>query len=75
MDITDGNLRITLGLIWTLILRYQVNRGGSGDENAKSELLKWVQSKIPEYNVTGFKKGTRSTSNPSPSCYCCSPRT
>jgi filamin len=55
-DITDGNLRITLGLIWTLILRYQVNRGGSGDENAKSELLKWVQSKIPEYNVTGFKK-------------------
>ncbi|ELR15268.1 calponin domain containing protein [Acanthamoeba castellanii str. Neff] len=56
VDITDGNLRITLGLIWTLILRYQVNRGGSGDENAKSELLKWVQSKIPEYNVTGFKK-------------------
>jgi hypothetical protein len=23
-DITDGNLRIILGLIWTLILRYQV---------------------------------------------------
>jgi filamin len=52
-DITDGNLRIILGLIWTLILRYQVNRSGDG---GKDELLRWVQSKIPEYNITGFKK-------------------
>jgi len=51
-DITDGNLRITLGLIWTLILRYQVNRG---DGAGKDELLKWVQSKIPTYNITNFK--------------------
>eukprot|EP01088_Endostelium_zonatum_P011654 TRINITY_DN25809_c0_g1_i1.p1 TRINITY_DN25809_c0_g1~~TRINITY_DN25809_c0_g1_i1.p1 ORF type:complete len:439 (-),score=105.21 TRINITY_DN25809_c0_g1_i1:59-1375(-) len=54
VDITDGNLRITLGLIWTLILRYQVNKGGD-DGNAKNDLLKWVQSKIPEYNIKGFK--------------------
>jgi len=54
-DITDGNLRIILGLIWTLILRYQVNRGGS-DGSAKDELLRWVQSKIPEYNITNFKQ-------------------
>jgi len=54
-DITDGNLRIILGLIWTLILRYQVNRGG-GDGSAKDELLKWVQSKIPEYRITNFKQ-------------------
>jgi len=53
-DITDGNLRIILGLIWTLILRYHVNRGGSGDGSAKDDLLKWVQSKIPEYGITGF---------------------
>jgi len=53
-DITDGNLRIILGLIWTLILRYQVNRGG-GDGSARDELLKWVQSKIPAYNITNFK--------------------
>jgi len=52
-DITDGNLRIILGLIWTLILRYQVNRSGDG---GKDELLRWVQSKIPEYGITGFKK-------------------
>eukprot|EP01087_Luapelamoeba_hula_P008601 TRINITY_DN215_c0_g1_i1.p1 TRINITY_DN215_c0_g1~~TRINITY_DN215_c0_g1_i1.p1 ORF type:complete len:474 (+),score=93.25 TRINITY_DN215_c0_g1_i1:114-1424(+) len=55
-DITDGNLRITLGLIWTLILRYQVNRGSNNDGSAKDELLRWVQSKIPSYNITGFKK-------------------
>lgn len=55
-DITDGNLRIILGLIWTLILRYQVNRGGQSDGSAKDELLKWVQSKIPEYNITNFKQ-------------------
>jgi len=54
-DITDGNLRIILGLIWTLILRYQVNRG-AGDGSAKDELLRWVQSKIPEYNITNFKQ-------------------
>mmetsp|Transcript_27912 Transcript_27912/g.69999 ORF Transcript_27912/g.69999 Transcript_27912/m.69999 type:complete len:441 (+) Transcript_27912:99-1421(+) len=55
-DITDGNRRIILGLIWTLILRYQVNKGRSDDSNAKDELLRWVQSKIPEYGITGFKK-------------------
>jgi len=54
-DITDGNLRITLGLIWTLILRYQINKGGN-DGSAKDDLLRWVQSKIPEYNITNFKK-------------------
>lgn len=56
-DITNGNLKIILGLIWTLILRYQIKKGGSGDEgSAKNELLKWVQSKIPEYNIQGFTK-------------------
>jgi len=56
-DITDGNLKIILGLIWTLILKYQIKKGGSGDEgSAKNELLKWVQSKIPEYGITGFTK-------------------
>jgi len=54
-DIVDGRLKLILGLIWTLILRYQIKKGGN-DASAKSELLKWVQSKIPEYNITGFQK-------------------
>jgi len=53
-DITDGNIRITLGLIWTLILHYQVAHGG--DDNAKNDLLKWVRSKIPEYDIKNFNK-------------------
>ncbi|PRP88458.1 filamin-C-like [Planoprotostelium fungivorum] len=54
-DITDGNLKLILGLIWTLILRYQITKGGS-DGSAKSDLLRWVQSKIPEYNIQNFQK-------------------
>eukprot|EP01114_Cavostelium_apophysatum_P020572 TRINITY_DN6934_c0_g2_i2.p1 TRINITY_DN6934_c0_g2~~TRINITY_DN6934_c0_g2_i2.p1 ORF type:complete len:436 (-),score=147.35 TRINITY_DN6934_c0_g2_i2:34-1299(-) len=58
-DITSGRLKLILGLIWTLILRYQIKKGGSGfdsDTSAKSDLLKWVQSKIPEYDIKGFTK-------------------
>jgi Calponin homology (CH) domain/Filamin/ABP280 repeat len=50
-DIVDGNLKLILGLIWTLVLRYQINKGGDG---GLDDLLKWVQSKIPHKNVTGF---------------------
>jgi len=55
-DITDGNLRIILGLIWTLILRYQVNKGEGDGKGAKDELLRWVRSKIPDYNIQNFTK-------------------
>eukprot|EP01119_Soliformovum_irregulare_P005582 TRINITY_DN17323_c0_g1_i1.p1 TRINITY_DN17323_c0_g1~~TRINITY_DN17323_c0_g1_i1.p1 ORF type:complete len:494 (-),score=154.72 TRINITY_DN17323_c0_g1_i1:202-1620(-) len=54
-DITNGKLKLILGLIWTLILRYQINKGGS-DSDAKNDLLKWVRSKIPEYDIKGFTK-------------------
>lgn len=48
-DIHSGNMRLILGLIWTLILFFEINRDGQDD------LLKWVQSKIPEYNIQGWK--------------------
>ena len=51
-DIYKKDLKLILGLIWTIILRYQINMGeGKG---ARSELLKWVRSKIPEYNIMNF---------------------
>jgi len=51
-DIVDGNLKLILGLIWTIILRYQiqVHEGNS----ARQELLDWVRSQIPEYNINNF---------------------
>jgi len=56
-DIHSGNARIILGLIWTLILHYQIGEDHDGSKlSPKQELLDWVRSKIPEYNITGFKK-------------------
>ncbi len=45
------------GLIWTLILRYQIKMIAGEDTSAKNALLEWVRSKIPEYDVKGFTKG------------------
>jgi glutaredoxin len=54
-DITDGKIKLILGLLWTLILRYQIQKGD--DINAaKNDLLKWVNSKIPEYGISNFQK-------------------
>jgi filamin len=52
-DLCDGNLKLTLGLIWTLILRFQIQRGDS-NSSAKNALLEWVRSKIPEYDIKNF---------------------
>lgn len=43
-NICDGNRTLIMGLIWTIILRYQiqVEEGSS----AKKELLEWVRSKM-----------------------------
>eukprot|EP01123_Difflugia_compressa_P016275 TRINITY_DN999_c0_g1_i1.p1 TRINITY_DN999_c0_g1~~TRINITY_DN999_c0_g1_i1.p1 ORF type:complete len:746 (+),score=196.58 TRINITY_DN999_c0_g1_i1:57-2294(+) len=51
-SIASGNLKLILGLIWTIILRYQIQV--SGASSAKAELLEWVRSKIPEYNINNF---------------------
>lgn len=53
-DLNSGNIRIILGLIWTLILRFEIKAGGNDD--GANDLLRWIQSKIPEYNITGFTK-------------------
>uniref|UniRef100_A0A671N7S8 Microtubule-actin cross-linking factor 1-like n=1 Tax=Sinocyclocheilus anshuiensis TaxID=1608454 RepID=A0A671N7S8_9TELE len=37
-DITDGNPKLTLGLIWTIILHFQVKKEG-GDVHGQSELM------------------------------------
>ncbi|KAM3930381.1 dystonin isoform 2-T2 [Leptodactylus fuscus] len=46
-DITDGNPKLTLGLIWTIILHFQISdihvTGESEDMSAKEKLLLWTQ--------------------------------
>lgn len=51
-DIVDGKLKLILGLIWTIILRYQIHI--EEGKSARSDLLKWVQQQIPEYNIKNF---------------------
>jgi len=45
-DITDHNLKLILGLIWTLILRFQIQRAGF---EGKAELLEWVRKMVAPY--------------------------
>lgn len=52
-DITDGQLKLILGLIWTIILRYQIQKI-QGQGSARNELLQWVRKQIPEYNIQNF---------------------
>uniref|UniRef100_A0A3B3QP35 Microtubule actin crosslinking factor 1 n=1 Tax=Paramormyrops kingsleyae TaxID=1676925 RepID=A0A3B3QP35_9TELE len=52
-DITDGNPKLTLGLIWTIILHFQISEiyvsGESGDLTAKEKLLLWSQHATEGY--------------------------
>ena len=46
-DIMEGNLKLILGLIWTLILHYQISMGFSTDDGpkrgGKEALLQYIQ--------------------------------
>uniref|UniRef100_A0A4W5PA76 Spectrin beta chain n=1 Tax=Hucho hucho TaxID=62062 RepID=A0A4W5PA76_9TELE len=56
-DIVDGNHRLTLGLIWTIILRFQIQvikiecDDNRETRSAKDALLLWCQMKTPKLNV------------------------
>ncbi|XP_076019131.1 dystonin isoform X3 [Genypterus blacodes] len=52
-DITDGNPKLTLGLIWTIILHFQISEihvtGESNDMTAKERLLLWSKQMTDGY--------------------------
>uniref|UniRef100_A0A8C9TYD7 Plectin b n=1 Tax=Scleropages formosus TaxID=113540 RepID=A0A8C9TYD7_SCLFO len=52
-DIADGNPKLTLGLIWTIILHFQISdiqvNGQSDDMTAKEKLLLWSQRMVDGY--------------------------
>ncbi|XP_051577474.1 plectin-like isoform X2 [Myxocyprinus asiaticus] len=53
-DIADGNPKLTLGLIWTIILHFQISdiqvNGQSDDMSAKEKLLLWSQRMVDGYH-------------------------
>ncbi|KFU90034.1 Spectrin beta chain, erythrocyte, partial [Chaetura pelagica] len=62
-DIVDGNHRLLVGLIWTIILRFQIQdiivqtQEGRETRSARDALLLWCQMKTagyPHVNVTNF---------------------
>ncbi|WVF70936.1 hypothetical protein IAT40_005731 [Kwoniella sp. CBS 6097] len=58
-DIVDGNLKLILGMIWTLILRFTIASITTEGLSAKDGLLLWCQRKTapynPEVDVQNFK--------------------
>ncbi|XP_074499247.1 filamin-A isoform X3 [Sebastes fasciatus] len=64
--IVDGNLKLILGLIWTLILHYSISMpmwdedeegdDGKQQKTPKQRLLGWIQNKLPELPITNFHR-------------------
>uniref|UniRef100_A0A672LB24 Alpha-actinin-3-like n=2 Tax=Sinocyclocheilus grahami TaxID=75366 RepID=A0A672LB24_SINGR len=55
--IVDGNLKMTLGMIWTIILRFAIQDISVEETSAKEGLLLWCQRKTAPYrnvNVQNF---------------------
>jgi filamin len=64
----DRNLKLILGLVWTLILHYSLshrhfsaddeNTDGTSEnekkETPKQRLLAWIQAKLPHHPVSNF---------------------
>uniref|UniRef100_A0A7E4VFC1 Alpha-actinin, sarcomeric n=1 Tax=Panagrellus redivivus TaxID=6233 RepID=A0A7E4VFC1_PANRE len=56
-EIVDGNVKMTLGLIWTIILRFAIQDISVGELSARDGLLLWCQRKTAPYdnvNVQNF---------------------
>lgn len=58
-DIVDGRAKLILGLVWTLIQKYQIQKGKASGGSAKDDLLAWVNKAIPSANVKNFKADWR----------------
>ena len=52
-DIYECNLKLILGLVWTLISRYQIRSKGRG-LTTKQGIKEWLQTLIPEYPTDNF---------------------
>ncbi|KAJ0050245.1 hypothetical protein NL108_014312 [Boleophthalmus pectinirostris] len=63
--IVDGNLKLILGLVWTLILHYSISMPvWEGEEESESKtpkqrLLGWIQNKVPDLPITNFSQDWR----------------
>ncbi|XP_011684038.1 alpha-actinin isoform X2 [Strongylocentrotus purpuratus] len=54
-EIVDMNLKMILGMIWTIILRFAIQDISIEDNTAKAGLLLWCQRKTAPYNNVNIK--------------------
>merc|ERR1711892_1009232 len=52
-EIVDGNVKMTLGMIWTIILRFAIQDISVEEMTAKEGLLLWCQRKTAPYQGRG----------------------
>ena len=52
-DVYDGNQKLILGLIWTLIKTYQIKSSGK-KVSTKKAMLAWINIQIPMYRIQNF---------------------
>lgn len=51
VDIVNGNLKLILGLIWSLIVRYQIGRSKFPPRKL---MLAWLQAALPQCKVANL---------------------
>ena len=52
-DIVNGNRKLILGMVWSLILHYQIGKSGIPP---KKLMLAWLQAVIPECGISNFSR-------------------
>uniref|UniRef100_A0A4W5PXF1 Calponin-homology (CH) domain-containing protein n=1 Tax=Hucho hucho TaxID=62062 RepID=A0A4W5PXF1_9TELE len=68
--IVDGNMKLILGMVWTLILHYSISMPVWEDEvddeaekkTPKQRLLGWIQNKVPDLPINNFRWVQQTTS-------------
>lgn len=56
-DIVDKKTKLILGVVWTIILRYQIQKiehSGESGKSVNAELLEWINKAIPDYKIRNF---------------------
>ncbi|GAA5863697.1 hypothetical protein JCM8547_003696 [Rhodosporidiobolus lusitaniae] len=59
-DIVDGNRKLILGMIWSLVLRFSIADINEEGSHAKEGLLLWCQRRTAPYEEVDVKDFTRS---------------
>ena len=50
-DVVNGNLRLIIGMVWQLILKYQMSQS---KVPPKKLMLSWINAVLPDMHITNF---------------------